>query len=229
MDRRITTNATTPHGGTVRIWCGCCQNVTHHQILASVKTGYENADGESFSDDYLTVQCLGCETVAYCIQASSSLGQETDPETGDERIAVETRKVYPLVSRCHPMMPDAEKCPEPIYRLYHETSLAISNDLLFLGGVGIRMIVEAVCKEKNAQGENLKDRINDFVDRQLISREEGAILQTLRVMGNDTVHDAIAHSAAHLAKALEVVEHLLRTVYILPEIGRTLPKKQAKA
>jgi hypothetical protein len=44
-------------------------------------------------------------------------------------------------------------------------------------------------------------------------------------MGNDAAHEVKAHSEADLMTALDVVEYLLKGVYVLPRLAAKLPKK----
>jgi hypothetical protein len=57
----------------------------------------------------------------------------------------------------------------------------------------------------------------------LIIQTEAEILHDLRFMGNKAAHEVKAHSTQELNLAFDVVEHLLKTVYILPEQAKRLP------
>ena len=44
-------------------------------------------------------------------------------------------------------------------------------------------------------------------------------------MGNEAAHNVKAHTQTELNLAFDVVEHLLKTVYILPQQTKRLPKE----
>lgn len=71
-------------------------------------------------------------------------------------------------------------------------------------------------KEKNAAGKDLFEKINGLVVAGVLTKDGADILHKLRVLGNKAAHEVKAHSATELNLATDVVEHLLKAVYILP-------------
>ena len=59
----------------------------------------------------------------------------------------------------------------------------------------------------------------------MVTPDGAKILHSLRFMGNDAAHEVEAHPEADLMTALDVVEYLLKGVYILPRLAAKLPKK----
>jgi hypothetical protein len=137
----------------------------------------------------------------------------------------QTRRVYPgrIVGR--PEMPNAYRLPHNIYSIYKETHSSLCNELSILSGVGIRAIVEAVCIEKQAQGNSLQQRINSLAQMNLITSDAANILHSLRFMGNNAVHEMKAHTPEELYTAFEVAEYLLKGVYIIPSQAASLPRQ----
>ncbi|PYO51623.1 MAG: hypothetical protein DMD83_27285, partial [Candidatus Rokuibacteriota bacterium] len=82
--------------------------------------------------------------------------------------------------------------------------------------MGIRAIIEAVCRDRNASGEDLFEKINDLLAQGVLTKDGSDILHRLRVLGNNAAHEIKAHSATELTLAMDVAEHLLQAVYILP-------------
>jgi hypothetical protein len=97
------------------------------------------------------------------------------------------------------------------------------QDLAVLTGIGIRAIVETVCNEKEAPGGNLARMIGGLATLNLITQTEAKILHDLRFMGNEAAHKVKTHTQEELNLAFDVVEHLLKTVYLLPEQTKHLP------
>jgi hypothetical protein len=109
--------------------------------------------------------------------------------------------------------------------VYSETRTALANDQPVLAGIGIRAIVETVCKDQSAAGNNLMEKIDDLARKGVVTPDGAKILHSLRFMGNDAAHEVKAHAEADLMTALDVVEYLLKGVYILPRLAAKLPKK----
>jgi hypothetical protein len=163
----------------------------------------------------MTVQCQGCKAVSYCHEFRCSEDREYNEETGKVEIQP-TQKIYPSRIAGRPELDGSYELPHGLYRIYKETHAALCNKLTILAGIGIRAIVEAVCTEKSASGKDLAARINSLVTLGLTTPDGAKILHSLRIMGNKAAHEAKANSELELGIALDVIEHLLRGVYILP-------------
>jgi len=87
-----------------------------------------------------------------------------------------------------------------------------------LAGVGLRALVETVCKEKKALGKELYAKINDLAAKQMLTLSGADILHKVRTLGNDAAHDAKPRTPRQLSRAMSVVEHMLKDVYILPKL-----------
>ena len=209
------------------ISCGSCGKVTCHEVLTSVSTSDSNPGGDiSVWEDFLTVQCGGCKTVSFCVESSCSEGYYYNPETDREELSVSTR-LYPSRTAGRSELEHAHLLPHNVFLIYEETRASLSNDLPVLAGIGIRAIVETVCKDRTAQGKNLKDRIDNLVILRIITPDGAKILHSLRFMGNDAAHEVKAHSQEELSTAFDVAEYLLKGTYILPKLANKLPKRGA--
>jgi len=102
---------------------------------------------------------------------------------------------------------------------------AIGNDQPVLAGIGIRAIIETVCKERSAKGKDLKEKIDDLANLGVVTKDGAKILHSLRFMGNDAAHEVKAHTNEELITAIDVAEYTLKGVYILPKLADKLPKK----
>lgn len=93
--------------------------------------------------------------------------------------------------------------------------------------MGIRMLVEAICKEKGItqtqvmkSGEpkmrnlNLFEKINTLKEKNIIDEAQKQVLPQIRDMGNHTAHEI----KRILKQALHVVEFVLYNIYVLPNI-----------
>lgn len=113
-------------------------------------------------------------------------------------------------------MDDDYLLPTNLQRIYSETLRSLNSGLNVLAGIGVRAIVETICKDKSASGRDLFAKINDLVTQGVLTQDGADILHKLRTLGNEAAHEVKPHSNTQLGLALDVIDHLLQGVYILP-------------
>ncbi len=212
-----------------RIPCRNCHVETRHRVLQSVDiSGREYSRGElyfAYDDSYQIVQCQGCDDISFRQVHFNSEDFEHDPET-DEVVSAATINVYPnRVSGRHKLR-QAHFLPFEVSRIYSETHAALCSKQPILAGIGIRALVEAVCQLEEAEGSNLEKKIDSLMTRGILTKAEAEHLHSMRILGNTAAHEVKPHSEIMLSLAMDVVEHLLTTVYILPAATDQLPKRK---
>jgi Domain of unknown function (DUF4145) len=211
-------------GTTMIVICGECGRKTDHEVLTKVSSSDDFPDaGIWISDEFLTIQCRGCKTVSFCKEGTSS--EDVDPDDGQ----ITTRTLFPGRIEGRPPLNDIYHLPFELQKIYQESRSALMEGLSVLTGIGIRAIVETVCREKKSPGRVLEDKIGGLVTLKLITQTEAEILHDLRFMGNKAAHEVKAHSTQELNLAFDVVEHLLKAVYILPEQAKRLPSASRRS
>ena len=100
--------------------------------------------------------------------------------------------------------------------IYVETHLALLSSSPILSGIGLRALLEAICKEKKAVGSDLYKKIDNLVIQRVLTPQGGSVLQHIRSLGNKAAHETKPHDVKQLSLAMEVIEHLIKDVYILP-------------
>lgn len=81
----------------------------------------------------------------------------------------------------------------------------------------VRRVLEELCKDKNASGKNLKDRIAQLSGTIIVPTGLLTAADELRILGNDAAHieakdyDEIGKEEAELA--IELAKELLKAVY----------------
>lgn len=211
--------------GDVWIACGPCDRKTRHEVMTIVK--WEDGDENvTLWKSYMIVMCQGCRTVSFCIESQFSEDYEYD-DHGDGYY-VKQYELYPNRIAGRPEMDSAHEVPVGIYSVYNETRAALCSNQPILTGIGIRAIVEAVCKDRGATGHNLEKRIDSLVMLKIVTEDGAKILHNLRFMGNDSAHEVKAHKIDELGIAFSVIEYLLHGVYIMPKHAKKLPKKRKR-
>lgn len=223
-------------GKSLAVTCNRCAIETKHKILAAVEVdhramntwiedGHEIEYEEMWATaDYEIIRCLNCESVSFRESRMFSEDTNFDPRI-ELDIPVERVEVYPKHLLGRKGITELSHLPSNVTEIYHETRSALANDLGILAGMGLRALIEAVCKEKKAKGKNLELLIDDLVTKGFLARMSADFLHSLRILGNAAAHDGKKHSDQDLLSALEIVENLLVTVYILPVRAKNLPKK----
>lgn len=206
------------------IWVGCdsCSQKTSHLVLFEVDDGGPSDDGEVYIDPengYCVLQCEGCKSYSF-LHKHSYLVSEDGWETTETTDFIQ----YPRRIVGRQPIQHSNLLPPQVQRIYFETRNALCNDMNVLSGIGIRALVEVVCKERNAPGKDLQQRIDGLVEKGDLNAAGATILHSIRTMGNDAAHEVKAHSNDDLSNAFDVVEHLLMGIYILPAKASNLPK-----
>jgi hypothetical protein len=203
----------------VELPCQTCSGKTTHKALVTVDIrGSEGDHRFSFdwSDDHQIVQCLGCKSLSFRIASSNSEGYY--PISEDEyEYGVSERLYPPRIEGRKGLGNDTVYLPNRIRQIYDETLTALSVQAPVLAAIGLRALVEAVCQEKDAKGRDLFKKIDSLVEQRVLTPAGATILHKIRALGNAAAHEAKPHSEKQLALAMDIVEHMLKDVYILPK------------
>ncbi|SJZ60563.1 DUF4145 domain-containing protein [Sediminibacterium ginsengisoli] len=199
--------------------CNNCNRDTKHRgvFIYRVTHKMESAD---FLADYMILECGGCETVSLCKREYLYDALEDEPEYIDYNSL--TSEGFEVEDFTFLRADDQEMLPNKIYELYEEIRTQFITNSALMAGVGLRMIIEAVCLQQKIPGRNLQQKINQLNEQGLISKQELPILDKLRVIGNDSAHKIKSMSIDKLAYALDIINHILKSIYVLPKINKKL-------
>ncbi len=199
--------------------CVKCTGKTAHKVLASMDIRGSEGDGEysfDWSTDYQIVQCQGCKTISF--RKASSNSEDYYPISHDEYEYAVSENLYPSrIDGVKGLGDETHYLPSNVRRIYDETLHTLSSQSPVLAAIGLRALLETVCKEKNAEGKDLLKKIDDLVTKGILTPAGAAILHKIRSLGNAAAHEVKPHSDKQLALAMDIIEHLLKDVYILPK------------
>lgn len=203
----------------VSVACAKCNGSTAHKILLSADETGKQDDGryEYYWDTHhQIIQCQGCKVLAFRKASSNSEDHDCD-DFGETCYAI-FEEIYPPRLEGRKGLDDKTKyLPFEIQQIYTETLKALSNSSPILSGIGLRALVEAVTLEKEAVGSNLFGKINDLVNKKILTPTGADTLHKIRTLGNAAAHEVKPHTEKQLRLAMDVIEHLLTDVYILPK------------
>ena len=193
-------------GATVLLQCRQCHHPTNHEVLyVDHQSGHSDEHDVWWEEENSLVRCLGCDNVALYRCSTNS-----------ESLPDEIKKIFPDPEQGREPIDDYIFLPRQLRKIYLETLQALDGKQAILAGIGIRAIIEMVCKERKASGANLEKKIDDLQSQGVLTLEGVKLLHKLRVIGNRAAHEAKPHSSRELSVAIDVVNHLLLGVYILP-------------
>ena len=204
-------------GTVIDVPCTECNRSTKHKVLASVDINAEDWFGDNsvaYCINHQIVECQGCESISF--RKSSTNSEDVDYDEYGNYFHYETVILYPSRNEGRNSMKDEHLLPSNIQRIYAETIKAMNNDQPVLAGIGIRALIENICKDKKADGNSLYEKINELVPIGALTSDGAKILHKIRTLGNEAAHEVKPHQTEQLVLALDVCEHLLQGVYLLP-------------
>lgn len=195
----------------IKSYCRDCCKKTNHTVLSEHTESHREEYNCNIS--YQILQCLGCDTksfrqVFYDLEAAY-------PTYDDHWEVPEDVTVYPKAVEGHKEIQNLWELPDIVRTIYSEVLIALREDSKVLAGLGLRAVVEAVCNDLQIPGRNLEIRINKLASSGYISKNDADRLHGIRFMGNDAAHDIKTPKGTALSVALQIVEHLIASVYIL--------------
>lgn len=210
---------------SLRFYCNNCRTRTFHKTLVCISTSETDPEVElSFDLEYRISECSGCHGVSFI---DSSICTDSDEYWNNNRDSVFSCRIYPIPeegalkeSRLHEL---ALVLPVRVWEIYQETLSAIKNKLFIIAGIGLRAILDTVCRDKQiGKGrDSLSKRLKIMLDeKHLITPDENAILKAVKDFGNKSAHEGKTLTSYEVESALIVVEHILDKLYRIPMIKR---------
>lgn len=196
---------------TIISYCRVCCRRNNNKILSS----HDEAHRDDYQCDisYQIVECLGCNTKSFREVFYDLQSAYPTHDNGWE--VPKNITSYPKVIEGHKETNDFFVIPNIVNTIYKEVLQALRDDSKVLAGLGLRAAVEAICNDLNIIGRNLEVRINKLITLGCISKNDAERLHGIRFMGNDAAHEIKTPTDGALSVALQIVEHLITSVYVL--------------
>jgi len=230
----------------IKIYCNMkstclkCNIETNHEVIHEIEEETV-IEEESWWEEYRyqLVKCNGCDTVSFRklyndaereYHFSDYAGGEPtwNVETFPKRI-LESKDVYYL-----------KDLPLSVDKIYSETVGSFYNDFSILCSIGLRSLIEGICKDKNiSQGividrkgkkrtsKNLDGKIQGLVDGGFLTSNHADTLHEIRFLGNNSVHELYEPSKDELKLAFDIVHQTLKNLYELRVLAKKLKKSRS--
>jgi hypothetical protein len=114
---------------------------------------------------------------------------------------------------------DATNVPPPILAALEEAVTCHANQCFVAAAIMVRKTLEELCRDRNAEGANLKERIKMLGTKVVLPTELLEGMDDLRLLGNDAAHiesreyDKVGKEEVEVG--LELAKEVLKAVYQL--------------
>lgn len=201
----------------IRVFCGSCKQDTNHVVLCKRRAGSNPDDEYHWSQNHWFCQCAGCDNFCYAIETTTE--DDLDVRSGQLKSAWET---FPSREGERQPIDRIYELPVKVRILYKEVVEAVNAQLSILAAVGLRALIEAICKERKVTGRTLLALIDGLSKKGVLSDKQAEILHSHRFLGNVAAHQAQQASREEILVALEIAESMMKTIYILSKLSEEI-------
>lgn len=198
-----------------KFYCSVCKRITHHNVLGEKSVSADSNDDFWWHQTYRIVQCCGCDNVSFNLESLDESMVRYDHEGTEELYSEYTS--FPISEGDARPIEYTWNFPSTIYSIYYETLTALNKKCFSLAAAGFRMIIEAICKDKQIRFKNLEAQINGLRKQGIISEADRNRLHSIRFMGNDSVHIEKTPTKENLLLVLDIVNGILSNLYIIED------------
>jgi hypothetical protein len=219
---------------TIRTRCNKCGQEMNHKVLMDYCESGKTILGSDidlyhgkidytadFSNDYQIVKCSGCDIVSYRNHNYFSECQDIDGSGGTWEERFPAFKERPEKN--------FKNLPPLFMKIYQEIITVYNNDGFILCAAGIRALLEGICKEKGITKGDLLEKIQNMQKQGIISKHHEDILDNLRLMGNEVLHELQVPAREEIKAALNIIEHIIEDLYEITEKVKILKEGKKKA
>lgn len=124
-----------------------------------------------------------------------------------------------VAEQCYPQITGQydDFIPEHIKSAY-EAALKVKNIDAPLCLIGLRRVLEAICKEKGAEGKDLSNMVKDLIDKKILPDMLDDACWVVRQLGNSAAHaDQTDFYKYEVERATEFVGAIIEYLYVLPD------------
>jgi len=139
------------------------------------------------------------------------------PNCGAGSVKVQGGGVFPIA----PLTSRIDELPDDVQQAWLETGLAYAVGAYTSSEMICRKILMhvAVDKANSAAGKTFAEYVNDLETNGLIVPGLKNVVDLIRQRGNTANHELPASTSAEALQTIQITNHLLQTVYVLPALA----------
>lgn len=198
----------------VPIYCLNCKTEIKHEFLIGLET-QEIYDEENYYSEHDLLRCINCESITYRIDTYSDGDMiQIHDEFGELEWIRDSRPVYyptrdkELANTSHII----NLLPDNIQDTFNEVVTALNNKLEILSGLGLRTLLEQICKHF-IKDDDLGGILKKFEEEGYISTKQRSLLDDIRYIGNDAAHRAESNSIKKHKLSLSILMNLIQLLF----------------
>lgn len=203
------------------IYCGECRRTTNHVVLYVSNEKPEQQHDFLWSRTHYFAQCAGCDS--YCYAIATETMESWNPDTEEME---PSWKLFPTPVDGRSLMENNDLLPPRVSAIYREVIEVVNANLSLLSAIGLRMLIEAICKERKVAGSNLQNRIDSLKAIGALSTSGADVLHKLRFLGNHAAHEIGIAQPGEILAALEIAESMLKIIYVVPHLAKKVSTGQ---
>lgn len=199
----------------MRVFCNSCGSETNHNIKAEHVTEWHDARAGRHTGFWekrrqRLLICDGCESAS--LEVGWTAAGDRNPDTDEQYWSTE---FFPKRTKHDISEKRFKQLPDRLDMIYRETIQAYNTEALILAAVGLRSLVEGICKDQGIGKE--RDKLANRIDGLKSKFPEHIVedLHEFRFMGNEAVHELESPTDDDLQVAIEICEDLLNYIYEL--------------
>ncbi len=219
--------------------CIKCNDKTNHEVLKEEERNHVEESGWWEDRKYQIVKCKGCDTISF-----RKLYNDTEREyhfaeiNGEIPWDIETYPKRTLASKDKYYI---KNLPSSLDQIYKETVDSYYANFIILCSIGLRALIEGICKEKNITQGTVVDRnrqkrksnkldgkIQGLVENGFLTTHHAETLHEIRFLGNHAVHELYETPKEELDLAFEIVHQTLKNLYDLNVLAKKLKSSRNK-
>jgi hypothetical protein len=226
----------------MQIFCIKCMSKTNHKILSECTKEYTPHEIEDMNVDCATgtwqiLQCEGCERVTFK-EAWTNSESSIDPKTG---MMEEDIHLYPPRDEHYINPYLLNGIPTFLNQLFIDVVDAYNNKIYWLCAVGIRAIIEYICKIKSIDkgpetdksgkvkySESLYGKIEGLLEKKFITEETAKSLHLQRLLGNESIHEFELPTQKELNACIKIAELTIKNIFQLPKLKDEMEYQKSK-
>lgn len=221
-----------------KTYCESCRKETNHGIVLSHETSPETTDDFWWSKIYHIVQCLGCDNNSFVTEYTDETLIGYDSVGEEYHYTVYNAYPEPIHKYVNPVQTphqalDFLSAPESIQEIYKQICFAYNQESYLLAGVGLRMLIEGICKEisisevqtltgdveesqnkEDAFSGSLLQKINSLESANYIVKNQADILHKIRMIGNLSAHELEPAKRSTIREAIGILERIIEQIYV---------------
>lgn len=233
ITEKFTENKT--QGKTFWLPCAQCNQENEHTVIVSADYRWSRDYDENFSvDAESNYQVIRCRCGNILFRHHSWCSENQDHEWDGHTVTI-----YPKREVEARPTKRFRHVPQFIVDVYEQTILAYNNESYILCAAGLRVIVEGVCEvsgvkdgpvswtgkdglPKVGRSNKLVGKIAGLCEAGILTSQYADILHEHRFLGNDAVHDLQGPAQRELHLAIEIIEHILEQIFVIPPKAESL-------